>query len=31
MLLVVEVRDANSDLGGTMRLGGQECRLSEGL
>ncbi|MDD5328381.1 MAG: CTP synthase [Sulfuricella sp.] len=23
----VEVRDANSDLGGTMRLGGQECRL----
>ncbi len=22
-----EVRDANSDLGGTMRLGGQECRL----
>jgi CTP synthase len=23
----VEVRDANSDLGGTMRLGGQECLL----
>ncbi|MCE5180427.1 MAG: CTP synthase [Betaproteobacteria bacterium] len=23
----VEVRDANSDLGGTMRLGGQECQL----
>lgn len=26
----VEKRDANSDLGGTMRLGGQVCRLSEG-
>ncbi|MCF6283277.1 MAG: CTP synthase [Candidatus Polarisedimenticolaceae bacterium] len=25
----VEKRDANSDLGGTMRLGGQECRLQE--
>jgi CTP synthase len=25
-----EVRDTNSDLGGTMRLGGQECRLTEG-
>jgi CTP synthase len=25
-----EVRDTNSDLGGTMRLGGQECRLAEG-
>ncbi len=24
-----EQRDENSDLGGTMRLGGQECRLSE--
>jgi CTP synthase len=24
-----EVRDEGSDLGGTMRLGGQECRLSE--
>ncbi|MCL4471258.1 MAG: CTP synthase [Sulfuricella sp.] len=23
----IEVRDAGSDLGGTMRLGGQECRL----
>jgi CTP synthase len=23
-----EVRDENSDLGGTMRLGGQECRLA---
>ena len=23
----IEVRDANSDLGGTMRLGGQECQL----
>ena len=26
----VEVRDENSDLGGTMRLGGQECRLEPG-
>ncbi len=26
----VERRDANSDLGGTMRLGGQICRLAEG-
>ncbi|PPC74881.1 CTP synthetase [Pokkaliibacter plantistimulans] len=26
----VEVRDEGSDLGGTMRLGGQECRLLEG-
>lgn len=26
----VEKRDENSDLGGTMRLGGQECLLSEG-
>ncbi|PXF32904.1 CTP synthetase [Pokkaliibacter plantistimulans] len=26
----VEVRDEGSDLGGTMRLGGQECRLQEG-
>ena len=26
----VEVRDENSDLGGTMRLGGQECRLAPG-
>ncbi|MDG2175243.1 MAG: CTP synthase [Gammaproteobacteria bacterium] len=25
----VEVRDENSELGGTMRLGGQECRLEE--
>lgn len=25
-----EKRDENSDLGGTMRLGGQECRLLEG-
>ena len=25
-----EVRDTNSDLGGTMRLGAQECRLVEG-
>jgi len=25
-----ERRDANSDLGGTMRLGGQPCRLAEG-
>jgi len=24
----IEERDENSDLGGTMRLGGQECRLS---
>jgi CTP synthase len=24
-----EVRDTNSDLGGTMRLGGQECRLTK--
>jgi len=26
----VEMRDESSDLGGTMRLGGQECRLKEG-
>lgn len=26
----VEARDKNSDLGGTMRLGAQECRLEEG-
>jgi CTP synthase len=26
----VERRDANSDLGGTMRLGGQQCRLAPG-
>jgi CTP synthase len=26
----LEERDAESDLGGTMRLGGQECRLREG-
>ncbi len=26
----VETRDEDSDLGGTMRLGGQECRLVEG-
>jgi CTP synthase len=26
----VEVRNESSDLGGTMRLGGQECRLEEG-
>ncbi|MDO8314143.1 MAG: CTP synthase [Rugosibacter sp.] len=26
----IEQRDANSDLGGTMRLGGQQCRLKEG-
>jgi CTP synthase len=26
----VEVRDENSDMGGTMRLGGQECRLQPG-
>jgi CTP synthase len=25
----VELRDENSDLGGTMRLGGQECRLED--
>jgi len=25
----IEERDENSDLGGTMRLGGQECRLSD--
>ena len=25
-----EVRDTSSDLGGTMRLGAQECRLTEG-
>ncbi|MBT8145621.1 MAG: CTP synthase [Gammaproteobacteria bacterium] len=25
-----EIRDQESDLGGTMRLGGQECRLLEG-
>jgi CTP synthase len=27
---VTEQRDRNSDLGGTMRLGGQECRLAKG-
>lgn len=26
----VEQRDENSDMGGTMRLGGQQCRLLEG-
>ncbi len=26
----IEQRDANSDLGGTMRLGGQTCTLAEG-
>ena len=26
----IETRDANSDLGGTMRLGGQKCRLVDG-
>jgi len=26
----IEVRDESSDLGGTMRLGAQECHLSEG-
>lgn len=26
----VEIRDENSDLGGTMRLGGQQCRLEPG-
>jgi len=26
----VETRSAHSDLGGTMRLGGQQCRLAEG-
>jgi CTP synthase len=26
----VETRDENSDLGGTMRLGGQQCRLEKG-
>ncbi|XKH60811.1 CTP synthase [Halomonas sediminis] len=26
----IELRDAGSDLGGTMRLGGQVCRLKEG-
>lgn len=26
----VETRDENSDLGGTMRLGGQQCRLQPG-
>ena len=26
----LETRSENSDLGGTMRLGGQECRLEEG-
>jgi CTP synthase len=26
----VETRDADSDLGGTMRLGGQECNLKDG-
>jgi CTP synthase len=27
---ITEKRDENADLGGTMRLGGQECRLVEG-
>ncbi|MDT8402968.1 CTP synthase [Sulfuriflexus sp.] len=27
---IIERRDENSDLGGTMRLGGQECRLMAG-
>ncbi len=26
----IETRDANSDLGGTMRLGGQKCKLADG-
>ncbi|MBK7768280.1 MAG: CTP synthase [Sulfuritalea sp.] len=26
----IETRDASSDLGGTMRLGGQKCRLTDG-
>ncbi len=26
----IEMRDANDDLGGTMRLGGQECKLAAG-
>jgi CTP synthase len=26
----LELRDEHSDLGGTMRLGGQQCRLEEG-
>jgi CTP synthase len=26
----LEIRDEDSDLGGTMRLGGQKCRLQEG-
>lgn len=26
----IETRDEGSDLGGTMRLGGQQCRLAEG-
>ena len=26
----IEKRDENSDLGGTMRLGGQVCKLAEG-
>jgi CTP synthase len=26
----IEQRDENSDMGGTMRLGGQQCRLKEG-
>ncbi|MCF8149264.1 MAG: CTP synthase [Burkholderiaceae bacterium] len=26
----IETRNADSDLGGTMRLGGQKCRLAEG-
>lgn len=26
----VETRDENTDLGGTMRLGGQQCRLAQG-
>ncbi|MDR3426951.1 MULTISPECIES: CTP synthase [Silvimonas] len=26
----IETRDANSNMGGTMRLGAQECRLEEG-
>jgi CTP synthase len=27
---ITETRDENADLGGTMRLGGQECRLVDG-
>jgi len=26
----IETRDANSDMGGTMRLGGQKCKLEQG-